>query len=301
MAAVAACALATTAGAQQASAGTATIDTLAREWSRGLGAPRCVDENLLAGRTAQCTWGPAQSRVAPWVQYTPSAMRGAPAVVTWNRLASNPAHAQRMLDSLDAALVARGATRRSCGTGDVPAGTVTGTLWESPTLTVIANRMDEPSGTARTYVVASDQASVMSLDVLCPRPGAAPPVRDTTRVRVLDAGGTVFRADSVRLVQSVALGGDSAIAIVHYRVGRPAADSTDVRRALARTLGRPGSLDRDPAFQAAVGGVGRVRRLVVRPCYTDACPPTGGNRFSFREAGDLRFARWADGSWREQR
>ena len=291
---------ATRAGAQPARTDSGAIATFAREWSTGLGAPRCTEGAILEGRAAQCTWGPAQALAAPWLEYTPANVPGAPAAVMWHRLATDPAHAQRMIDSLDAALVARGAVRRACGTGTVPAGRVTGTVWERDALAVHVSRIDEPGGTARVLVAASDQPTVLSLDVTCPRPGAAAARRDTTRVRVLASGGIVFRPDSVRSVRSIAFAGDSAPAIVHYRTGRPIADSADARRTLARRLARPRSLDGDPIVQAAAGRDGRgpdVRRLVVRPCYVDVCPPTEGDRISLAEPGDFVFVRQPDRSW----
>lgn len=303
---LAACAGATAAAAQatstpRAGAAAAAIDTLAREWSTGLGTPRCERQADWKGGGMQCTWGRAPANDAPWVQHTPAEVRGAPAVVMWNRLATSSAHARRMLDSLDAALVARGATRRSCGTGDVPAGQVTGTLWEGAAITVLASRIDEPRGTARTYVVATDQPGVLSLDVLCPRAEAVTRRTDTTRVHVADPEGMVFHPASVVQVVTVMQAGDSALTIVEHRTGRPVADSAEVRRALVATLARPGILDDEPWLWSGAGPGTNVGWLVVRHCWTDVCSRLEPERTIAIRPGDLVFVRQPDRSWKPQR
>lgn len=301
MAAVAACAVAATAEAQPTRADTGVIATFAREWSTGLGAPRCETKPARRGGGRECTWGRAQSLTAPWLQWTPAEVRGAPAGLMWHRLATDPAHAQRVIDSLDAALVARGAARRACGTGDVPAGRVTGTAWEGDALAVYASRTDEPAGTARVLVAASDQPDAMPLDVLCPRPGAAAPPTDTTRVHVTDPDALVFHPASVVRVVTVMHAGDSALTIVEHRTGRPIADSAEVRRALVAALARPAILDDEPWLWSGAGPAADVRRIVVRPCWTDVCPRLEQERTMAIQPGDLVFVRQADRSWRPAR
>jgi hypothetical protein len=167
-AAVAACVLATTAQAQRASGSAATIDTLAREWSAGLGAPRCEDVDFEEGAGVKCAWGPAHDAARDWL--THSVVRGGAASMAMrNHVALDPAGARRIVDALEARLVARGARRRDCGTLDVPAGRTSGTLWEGDGLSAFASSVARPDGTWTVLAVATDDPAVTPVRMLCPR------------------------------------------------------------------------------------------------------------------------------------
>ena len=260
------------------------VAELARGWSGGQATPQCAPVDTIDGLPSRsCRWARADGDTTGGaVSGRLAAGRGA-SLVTWERRPRDGADAGRVLDSLGAALAGRGLRTHDCGETEVPAGRARNGLWIAESLLVLWARVDPPAGAPTLMIMATDDPSVAPSLLRC----------DQHRLPDADvpAGATALRGESILAAEGFALVYDSVLTIVHYRTNAPARDSAAVRAVLAERLARR---QRAAARYDQVSPQTTV--LVVRPCYTDHCPPPvpGDPR---TRPGDFAFARRADGSF----
>lgn len=260
------------------------VAELARGWSGGQAAPQCAPVDTIDGVPSRsCRWARANGdSTGGSVSGRLAVDRGA-SLVTWERRARDAGDAGRVLDSLGAALVARGLRAHDCGATEVPAGRARNGLWIADSLLVLWARVDPPAGAPTLMIMATDEPSVAPSLLRC----------DQHRLPDADvpAGTTALRGESILAAEGFALVYDSVLTVVHYRTNAPARDSAAVRTVLAERLARR---QRAAARYDQVSPQTTV--IVVRPCYTDHCPPPvpGDPR---TRADDFVFLRRADGTF----
>lgn len=92
--------------------------------------------------------------------------------VMWHRLTLGRADADRLADSLSAALGARGLKRHDCDGGEVPAGIIRPTSWRDSSLAVYVSRITPPDGPPRFAMVATDRPAFFPPVMACGATGA---------------------------------------------------------------------------------------------------------------------------------
>lgn len=136
-----------------------TLGELAAAWSAGQDHPRCQDRGprgeYLGPRGDQyCVWDAPAGRVALGQVGAYTDRRGDPTFLTWERPTAGGSDADRLVDSLGAALTSRGLTARECGGGESPAGTFSAVMWTNSEIEVHLSRITPPTGEPRLVVMA---------------------------------------------------------------------------------------------------------------------------------------------------
>ena len=269
---------------------------LARSWSRQGSSLKC--EPIPPGKSGiddqvnpqHCAWRRTAAGGAVLEEIEAGVDRGGgPSLVSWQRMVSDNAEAARVIDSLHTALTGIGLRRHECGTSARPGGAdLREILWEGDRLLLFLMRVAPRDSLPRVMILASDDPATMPRPTLCHLRDAPDAMWPLERGEAPNA----LRAEMVLDMVPIQLVRDSILAIIQYRTNTPARDSASVRRTLTERLARRNSM-----FYAQHLGVvpSRTTRLVIRPCYTDACPPLGSGIPLI--AGDLEFAMRADSSW----
>ena len=146
------------------------LDSLARSWSGGHGVPICRQEGVdRDGIPVQvCEWN-REPKIASTDTVRVTRYHNEPALLTWYRTADDLLDAHRILDSLGTVFERRGMTRRTCGDEVVtPAGRVSGLMWESGSLAVVANLIVPERGKPR-YVAMVTISPTAFPEIACPK------------------------------------------------------------------------------------------------------------------------------------
>ena len=150
-----------------------TLHQLATDWSGGQTRPRCQTrgpdgEYLGLPGERYCVWPTPDGAAGQGEVSAHTLVTGRVLFVHWVRPTADKTDADRLVDSLGRALTSRGLIARACPSGDVPAGHLEMTRWESPTLIVELSRVAPAQGAPRLSVIAGDDPGAVP-DVLCPR------------------------------------------------------------------------------------------------------------------------------------
>lgn len=181
-----------------ASTGVPTLHQLATAWS-GEARPRCQDhgpngEYLSAPTEQYCVWTAAENTPTQGQVEGYTAL-GRVQLLHWTRGTAGAVDADRIIDSLGAALTSRGLRTRPCRSGEVPAGHLVVTRWEATTLIVELSRIAPAQGPPKLSVLAVANPKAVP-DVMCPRDIARDRVSARTTVALaLGLVGSVRTGD----------------------------------------------------------------------------------------------------------
>lgn len=165
---------------QPPSAGESQLNWLAREWAGGTAAEACGTK-VPAG---EFLWFPngRYCRVVTPARGTVGLQLDAQGLIraaTWHRDTPSAAAARSVVDSLDAALKARGLGLNLCQPGSSPAGAVAAVVWESRDLLVHLSTITPDAMPPRIVAIAVDVPAAFPR-ILC-KPIAPEPARPRAR------------------------------------------------------------------------------------------------------------------------